>query len=357
MANVASIQTRSAASEYVNQEEINEEFASLMAGEVRRQTPDVIFDDNTFARIERIASVMAAGVSTIPKHLQGNKADCFAVAMQASKWNMDPFIVAQKTHLVSSTLGYESQLINAVIIGSKLTVGRPEFTIGGDWKAAKSSASADAWVEVSATIKGEANPRILRLNWSDVQTKNSPLWKSKPEQQACYLALKYWSRLHTPDVIMGVYSPDELGDHLAQTPIRPINLDTPNDILETTIQAINDSKTLEELSTHRATALTFKGAGRRRAAEAVAAKRAELESIKDGHGQITETDSVSQEMVNQETGEITEPKHADWISGLEACDTKSDLAALLKDMPSDVKSELMESHIRPRQDVINGNAR
>jgi hypothetical protein len=356
MANVAHAQTRATASEYAPQAEINEEFASLMAGEVRRQTPDVIFDDNTFARIERIASVMASGLSTIPKHLQGNRADCFAVAMQAAKWNMDPFIVAQKTHLVSGTLGYESQLINAVIIGSKLTTGRPEFEIGGDWKAAKSSANADAWVEVSATIKGEAKPRVLRLNWSDVQTKNSPLWKSKPEQQACYLALKYWSRLHTPDVIMGVYSPDELGDQSVQPSIQAVNLDTPDDIIDETIQAINNSKTQEELSTHRATALTFKGAGRKKAAEAVAAKRAEFESIKEGHSTITEQETAFQETVNQEASEIIEPKHADWISGIEACSTKSDLAALLKDMPSDVKADLMESHIRPRQDAINGKA-
>jgi hypothetical protein len=43
-----------------------------------------------------------------------------------------------------------------------------------------------------------------------VTTKNSPLWKTNPKQQAKYLALKYWARLYAPAVIMGVYSSDEL---------------------------------------------------------------------------------------------------------------------------------------------------
>lgn len=42
-------------------------------------------------------------------------ADCMAVAMQAAQWGMNPFAVAQKTHVVNGTLGYEAQLVNAVI--------------------------------------------------------------------------------------------------------------------------------------------------------------------------------------------------------------------------------------------------
>ena len=40
--------------------------------------------------------------------------------------------------------------------------------------------------------------------------RNSPLWKSDPKQQLAYLAIKKWARLFTPDVILGVYTPDEM---------------------------------------------------------------------------------------------------------------------------------------------------
>ncbi|MDF2784463.1 MAG: fii1 [Pantoea eucrina] len=42
-----------------------------------------------------------------------------------------------------------------------------------------------------------------------VTTRNAPLWKTAPKQQLAYLAVKYWARLYCPDVIPGVYTPDE----------------------------------------------------------------------------------------------------------------------------------------------------
>ncbi|WP_414107306.1 recombinase RecT, partial [Citrobacter freundii] len=45
---------------------------------------------------------------------------------------------------------------------------------------------------------------------SSITTRNSPLWKTAPKQQIAYLAVKYWARLYCPEVILGVYSPDEV---------------------------------------------------------------------------------------------------------------------------------------------------
>ncbi|SPX63869.1 Uncharacterised protein [Leclercia adecarboxylata] len=36
-----------------------------------------------------------------------------AIIMQAMQWGMNPYAVAQKTHLVNGVLGYEAQLVNA----------------------------------------------------------------------------------------------------------------------------------------------------------------------------------------------------------------------------------------------------
>ena len=40
--------------------------------------------------------------------------------------------------------------------------------------------------------------------------RNSPLWEQDPRQQLAYLCTKRWARLHAPDVLLGVYTPDEL---------------------------------------------------------------------------------------------------------------------------------------------------
>ena len=83
-----------------------------------RNTTDMVLDYQAMAQMSNLAEMMANGRATVPQHLQGNPADCMAVVMQAAQWRMNPFAVAQKTHVVQGTLGYEAQLVNAVVCSS-----------------------------------------------------------------------------------------------------------------------------------------------------------------------------------------------------------------------------------------------
>lgn len=162
----------------------------------------LMMDIPTMESLMRVANLMASGKSTIPKHLQDNPADCMAVAMQSMQWGMNPFAVAQKTHLVSGTLGYEAQLVNAVVQESGAISGRFHYEFKGVAGAIE--------CRVGAKIKGEDEVTWGEwLNENKVTTKNSPLWKTNPKQQMGYLQVKNWARLHTPGAILGVYTPDE----------------------------------------------------------------------------------------------------------------------------------------------------
>lgn len=152
--------------------------------------------------VMRMAEMMAGGKSTVPAHLQKNPADCMAVVLQAMQWGMLPHVVAQKTHLVNGTLGYEAQLVNAVVQASGAIIGRFHYEYKGNSPAIE--------CRVGAIIKGETEITWGEwLNENKVTTKNSPLWKTNPKQQMGYLQCKNWSRLYTPGAILGVYTPDE----------------------------------------------------------------------------------------------------------------------------------------------------
>nr|ELR5173121.1 recombinase RecT [Providencia rettgeri]ELR5195418.1 recombinase RecT [Providencia rettgeri] len=175
----------------------------------------LLFNTEAMNCVIRVADLMASGTATVPKHLQGKPADCLAITMQASRWGMDPFVVGQKTHLINGTLGYEAQLVNAVITSSNVVTGRFHYEYGGDWEKIvgkkENRDESGLYIRVGAVLRGEkeityGEPVYL----ADVQTRNSPLWKTMPKQQIAYLAVKYWSRLYCPEVIMGVYTPDEL---------------------------------------------------------------------------------------------------------------------------------------------------
>ncbi|MGX9869362.1 RecT family recombinase [Enterobacter mori] len=199
-----------------------------------------LFDSQYLNAISTFAQIMAQGTATVPKHLQGNQADCMAVAMQAAQWQMNPFAVAQKTHLINGVLGYEAQLVNAVISRSGVLASRFEYEWYGPWekvvgkfhirKGDKGEYRVPGWtladeagigIIIRATLKGEDQPRELDLLLAQARTRNSTLWADDPRQQLAYLAVKRWARLFCPDVILGVYTPDELDDRREEREINP----------------------------------------------------------------------------------------------------------------------------------------
>ncbi|XRY27322.1 RecT family recombinase [Cronobacter turicensis] len=175
-------------------------------------TAAAIFSPEGLNQLVRFADLMAQSKATVPAHLSGKPADCLAVTMQAAQWGMNPFAVAQKTHVVNGTLGYEAQLVNAVVSSSSLLATRLNYRWDGDWSkvSGKTDKSPNLTVTVWATLKGETEPRELTISMAQAGVRNSPNWEVDPRQQLAYLCTKRWARLHAPDVLLGVYTPDEL---------------------------------------------------------------------------------------------------------------------------------------------------
>lgn len=211
-------------------------------------TSALVLDGESLDRMMKLATIMSGGVATMPKHFHKNPADCLAVVMQSMQWGMNPFAVAQKTHLVNGVLGYEGQLVNAVITSVAPVTGRIQYEWYGPWdriigkfeikKGDKGEYRIPGWklsdeegigIRCWATMKGEDQPRVLELLLAQARTRNSTLWADDPKQQLAYLAVKRWSRLHCPDVILGVYTPDELDEGSTQPP-RDITPTRPADV-------------------------------------------------------------------------------------------------------------------------------
>jgi len=169
----------------------------------KASTLALITNDENMRRVIEMAKLMASSKVTVPKHLQGNEGDCMAIIIQAMNWGMNAHAVAQKTHLVNGVLGYEAQLVNAVIQSSNSISGSFKYEYRGEGQGME--------CRVGAVLRGEAD--VTWGEWlknSDVTTRNSPLWKTNPRQQLGYLQVKNWSRLYCPGAILGVYTPDEL---------------------------------------------------------------------------------------------------------------------------------------------------
>lgn len=164
----------------------------------------ILFNADLMRALMTFAEVMAQSVVTVPKHLHGKPSDCLAVTLQAMRWKMDPYIVAGKTHVVNGNLGYEAQLVVAVLKSSGAIKGRPHYEYQGDGPA----------LACRAGFIPAGEHEVVWTEWLSIGAivvKNSPLWKSNPKQQFGYLQARNWARLYAPDALLGVYTDDELG--------------------------------------------------------------------------------------------------------------------------------------------------
>lgn len=210
---------------------------------MEQQTPNTISATNSIFNVQALgqltafANLMADATIAVPDHLVGKPADCMAIVMQAMQWGMNPYAVAQKTFFVNGKLGYEAQLISAILSSSGAIRGRFHYEYGGNWENCIRSKDATVkkmgskgayektervrdwsdededglYIRAGAIIRGESE-----ITWGEplylasVAIRNSPLWVTKPKQQILYLATKDWAKVYCPAAVMGFQDADDL---------------------------------------------------------------------------------------------------------------------------------------------------
>lgn len=186
----------------VRDEQSASELQRLLQGDY---SPRYMLEGDSMDKMMRLAEQMATSKLSVPEYLRGNIGDCLAIVTQAMLWNMNPFAVAQKTHIVNGRLGYEAQLVHAVLQNSGAVQGLPVYEYEGKGEGLQ--------CRVGFTPAG--GYEVVFGEWlaiSQIKVRNSPLWATNPRQQLGYLQIKNWARAFAPGAILGVYSADELAD-------------------------------------------------------------------------------------------------------------------------------------------------
>lgn len=166
--------------------------------------------------VMEFAKCMAVADTAVPKHLRGNPGMCLAVCIQALEWRFSPFAVANKSYVVNDRIGYESQLVHAVIEQRAPIIGRLRHKFDGDGE--------DRRCIVTATLRETGETlEYISPPFSKIHPKNSPLWKTKPDLQLYYNTSRDFCRAYFPDVLLGVYSQEELRDHVGPDNAKDVN--------------------------------------------------------------------------------------------------------------------------------------
>jgi len=158
----------------------------------------------TFGEIVKFADIMSKS-TLIPTHLQNKPADCVRVIMQATRWEMDPFPVADCTSIVKGKLMFEGKLVAAVVNSSGL------LDKGTRLDYEYSGAGDDRQVVVTGVLNGVKKPVEVKLK--DARTGND-IWLKQPDQQLAYAGARVWARRWTPELMLGVSVKGEIEEEM-----------------------------------------------------------------------------------------------------------------------------------------------
>lgn len=168
-----------------------------------------------FEQMTKFASMMSAGGAMVGVPFRDNPGACLGALMQAMRWGMDPYACSQKMYIASRTgdgpIAYEAQLVHAVLLKNAPIRKRPRFKFEGDGDNRVCIVTFQL-LDDDEPIEYRS-PAISKVR--KPKDKGSPLWYDNPDQQLAYYTIRAAARLHFPDVIMGVYTPDEI-DQVAQ---------------------------------------------------------------------------------------------------------------------------------------------
>jgi hypothetical protein len=169
--------------------------------------------------IMEFAKMMAVSDFCVRPGFRGNPGACLAVALQAFRCGGDPFAWANKAYITKSKSGdeqisYEAQLIHAIVTSSGVLQKRLRPVYEGQGPKRK--------CKIIGYIKGEEEPfEYESPTVEEIAVKNSPLWSADRDQQLYYYTTRAWARRYVPEILLGIYAPEEMGDVIDMEPETP----------------------------------------------------------------------------------------------------------------------------------------
>lgn len=155
-------------------------------------------------QVVEIAKFMAVAGQGVPEHCRANVGICLRLTFQAVEWQMSPFSVADMSYIVNGRLAYMSQLIHAVVEARAPLQHRLSCRYEGEGLTRTCTVTGHF---ITGDTREYTTPQI-----KDIKVKNSPLWTQDPDQQLFYYGSRSWARKWCPDVLLGVYTREELAE-------------------------------------------------------------------------------------------------------------------------------------------------
>lgn len=176
-----------------------------------------LFQPRNGRELMDMANMMSTAGFMVKDIYRGNPGACMGLIAICTPYGLNPLQVSWKTYKASKSddapIAFEAQVIVAMINARNVAKGGLRYTYEGEGQ--------NRVCICSGILAGESLPVEVRSPpLGMINPKNSPLWKSDPDQQLAYYTGRSWARRYKPEILLGVYDVDEVETMRDITPPR-----------------------------------------------------------------------------------------------------------------------------------------
>jgi hypothetical protein len=271
-----------------------------------------LLQSGMFGMMLQLAEVMAKS-NTLPQHFHNKPGDCLRVIELAHRIGQSPYAIADGSYVIQGKFAMDGKTMASIINSHPSITGSLNYEYSGDKKKPETYICT-----VIGQLRGEAKPRkievSLALGLSDSKGAK-PRWEKDPDQMLAYYGARVWARRHAPEVIGGLYTPDELkagryddyekAPDEEQTEIKVlegvvVQKETPEKKIAAYLKEISTASSLNDLKMIYASAFNWAKVHAKDSAESI----------------VVAKDARKAELEAGEKKDLN-PEHADFIAALE----------------------------------------
>ncbi len=171
---------------------------------------------DNFIMANQMAKALANS-TMVPKEYQGNVSNALVAMEMAVRVGTSPLIVMQNLDVIYGRPSWRAQYIIAMINGS----GKYDMELQYDEKTDKNGKpfSCQCWTTKNGR---RVDGPVIDMDLAKAEgwyEKNGSKWKTMPQVMLRYRAAAFFGRFNCPELIMGLYSRDEVIEMGAQRDI------------------------------------------------------------------------------------------------------------------------------------------
>ena len=166
----------------------------------------VFGSSDTFMVGAKMARALASS-TIVPDAYKNNEGNCLIAVDMASRLNISPIMVCQNLYIIKGKPSWSSQFIISAINGSERYKGELMYNMQG------SGVDLSCYAYAISNEGNEVKGPTITMQMAKQEgwlSKAGSKWQTMPEVMIRYRAASFFGRLHCPDLIMGIYSSDEV---------------------------------------------------------------------------------------------------------------------------------------------------